>query len=83
VNTDRWAVASLAAGTYLVRLSGLLLGRGCASRTGFAATWTWAQRAAIAAGRHRALTQGEGFAGWARPIGVPSAVAAWRRCRWS
>jgi len=81
VNLTGWAVAGLAAGTYLVRLSGLLLGRrlripdGVRRHLDLGATALLIALVATAA-----LTQGEGFAGWARPIGVAlGAVAAWRR----
>ncbi|HEY0572538.1 MAG TPA: AzlD domain-containing protein [Pseudonocardia sp.] len=76
-----WAVGALALGTYLIRLSGLLL-RGrltVPDRTrrllDLAATVLIAALVATAA-----LTQGDGFSGWARPAGVAlGALAAWRR----
>jgi len=75
-----WAVGALALGTYLIRLSGLLL-RGrltVPDRTrrllDLAATVLITALVATAA-----LTQGGGFAGWARAAGVAlGALAAWR-----
>ena len=81
MNLTGWAVASLAVGTYLVRLSGLLLRRrlhipdGVRRHLDLGATALLIALVAIAA-----LTQGDGFAGWARPAGVAlGAVAAWRK----
>jgi uncharacterized membrane protein len=75
------AVGALAVGTYLMRLSGLVLrGRFEVSERvrrllDLAATVLIAALVATAA-----LTQGESFAGWARTAGVAlGAVAAWRR----
>ncbi|HEX4360495.1 MAG TPA: AzlD domain-containing protein [Pseudonocardia sp.] len=76
-----WAVAGLAAGTYVVRLSGLLLRRrlripdGVRRYLDLGATALLVALVATAA-----LTQAGGFVGWARPAGVAlGAVAAWRR----
>ena len=81
MNLTGWAVAGLAAGTYLVRLSGLLLRRrpripdGVRRYLDLGATALLVALVATAA-----LTQAGGFAGWARPVGVAlGAVAAWRR----
>ena len=76
-----WAVGALALGTYLIRLSGLVL-RGrftvpdrMRRLLDLSATVLIAALVATAA-----LTQGDGFAGWARPAGVAlGALAAWRR----
>ncbi|MFB6893189.1 AzlD domain-containing protein [Kitasatospora sp. NPDC056327] len=75
------AVLLLAAGTYAFRLAGPLLGdRLTVSdrlRRLLAVTAAVLLVALVATG---ALTQGHGFAGWARPAGVLVAgVLAWRR----
>lgn len=75
------AVLALAVGTYALRLAGPLLAERVTvpERTqrllGLAATALLAALVATAA-----LTDGSGFAGWARSVGVAvGAVAAWRR----
>ncbi|MGQ0572980.1 MAG: AzlD domain-containing protein [Pseudonocardia sp.] len=75
------AVLTLAAGTYLTRLAGLLL-RGRVAMPArverlvdLAATALLVALVAVAT-----LTDGDGFAGWARAIGVGAgALAAWLR----
>ncbi|MCO1653471.1 AzlD domain-containing protein [Pseudonocardia humida] len=75
------AVLSLAAGTYLLRLAGLLL------RDRFAMPERvqryvdlGATALLVALVATAALTEDGGLAGWARPLGVAvGAVAAWRR----
>ncbi|HVL84793.1 MAG TPA: AzlD domain-containing protein [Pseudonocardia sp.] len=74
-------VLVLAAGTYLLRLAGLLLrdrirlSDAVQRRLDLAATALLVALVAVAA-----LTEGGGFAGWARPAGVAvGAIAAWRR----
>lgn len=81
MNLTGWAVASIAAGTYLVRLSGLLLRRrlhlpaGVRRHLDLGATALLIALVAVAT-----FTQGDGFGGWARPVGVSlGAVAAWRK----
>jgi branched-subunit amino acid transport protein len=75
------AVLALAAGTYLLRLTGLLL-RG---RVGIPARVErlldlGATALLVALVATAALTDGEGFAGWARPAGVAAgALLAWCR----
>ena len=74
------AVLSLAAGTYLLRLTGILL-RG---RVGIPARVErlvdlGATALLVALVATAALTDAGGFAGWARPAGVAvGALAAWR-----
>lgn len=75
------AVLALAAGTYLLRLAGIVLrDRGTIParlerHLDLAATALLVALVATAA-----LTDGDGFAGWARPTGVAvGAVLAWRR----
>ena len=75
------AVLVLAAGIYLTRLAGLLLGdrlrlsAWVADRIDLGATALLVALAATAW-----LTEGGGFAGWARTVGVAVGVlAAWRR----
>ena len=75
------AVLSLAAGTYLIRLVGLLLpGRvrvpaGVERYFDLGATALLLALVAVST-----FTQDGGFVGWARPLGVlVGAVAAWRR----
>ncbi|MGE3284678.1 MAG: AzlD domain-containing protein [Pseudonocardia sp.] len=75
------AILALAAGTYLIRLTGLLL-RGRVDVPArverlldLAATGLLVALVATAA-----LTDGDGFAGWARAAGVAAGgLAAWRR----
>ncbi|WP_028932338.1 AzlD domain-containing protein [Pseudonocardia spinosispora] len=76
-----WAVAALGAGTYGIRLSGLLLRRRLTipdrgkRLLDLAATALLTALVATAA-----LTEAAAFAGWARPAGVLlGALAAWRR----
>lgn len=75
------AVLSLAGGTYLIRLTGLLL-------RGRVSVPTWVERyldlgataLLLALVAVSTFTQDGGFAGWARPLGVVvGAVAAWRK----
>jgi branched-subunit amino acid transport protein len=75
------AVGVLALGTYLLRLSGLVLHGRLAVSDRVRRLFDLAATALIAAlVATAALTQGEVFAGWARPIGVVlGALAAWRR----
>jgi len=75
------AVLALAAGTYLLRLSGVLL-RGRVSVPARVERYLdlGATALLVALVATAALTDGDGFAGWARPAGVlVGAVAAWRR----
>ncbi|HEV7787808.1 MAG TPA: AzlD domain-containing protein [Pseudonocardia sp.] len=76
-----WAVAALAAGTYLTRLSGLLLRRRLTIPVRVRRLLDLGATALLAAlVATAAFTQGGGFAGWARPAGVALGVlAAWRR----
>ncbi|MET8623970.1 AzlD domain-containing protein [Kitasatospora sp. NPDC004669] len=76
-----YAVLLLAVGTYAYRVAGPLLGRRLALserlRHLLAVAAAVLLVALVATG---ALTQGHGFAGWARPVGVLVAgVLAWRR----
>ncbi|WP_435242412.1 AzlD domain-containing protein [Streptomyces cucumeris] len=75
------AVALLAVGTYAFRLAGPLLhGRfqPSADMRRLLSVGTAVLLVALLA--TAALTQGQGFAGWARPTGVlTAAVLAWRR----
>jgi branched-subunit amino acid transport protein len=76
-----WAVGVLAGGTYLIRLSGLLLrGRFTVPRR-LTRLFDLSATALIAALIATAtLTEAGGFAGWARAAGVAvGALAAWRR----
>jgi branched-subunit amino acid transport protein len=75
------AVAVLALGTYLLRLSGLALRGRLEVSERVRRLFDLAATALIAAlVATAALTQGEVFAGWARPAGVAlGALAAWRR----
>lgn len=75
------AVAALAVGTYLLRLSGLVLRGRLEVSDRVRRLFDLAATALIAAlVATAALTQGEVFAGWARPLGVAlGALAAWRR----
>jgi branched-subunit amino acid transport protein len=75
------AVLTLAAGTYLLRLSGLLL-RDRVSMPARLERYVdlGATALMIALVATAALTEDGGLAGWARPIGVAAgALAAWRR----
>jgi branched-subunit amino acid transport protein len=76
-----WAVAALGAGTYLIRLSGLLLRRRLTIPGPVRRLLDLGATALLAALVATAVfTQGEGFAGWARPAGVALGVlAAWCR----
>jgi uncharacterized membrane protein len=76
-----WAVASLAAGTYLIRLSGVLLRRTLTIPDRVRRLLDLGATALLTAlVATAALTEGAGLAGWARPIGVAlGALAAWRR----
>lgn len=75
------AVLTLAAGTYLMRLAGLVL----RDRVGVPARVEryvdlGATALLVALVATAALTDGDGFAGWARPAGVAvGAVLAWRK----
>ncbi|WP_308282613.1 AzlD domain-containing protein [Pseudonocardia nigra] len=75
------AVLALAAGTYLLRLTGLVLRnrvRIPARVERYLDLGATALLVALVA--TAALTDGDGFAGWARPAGVAvGALAAWRR----
>jgi branched-subunit amino acid transport protein len=75
------AVLTLAAGTYLLRLTGILL-RNRVSVPARVERYLdlGATALLVALVAVSALTDGDGFAGWARPAGVlVGAVAAWRR----
>ena len=75
------AVLSLAGGTYLIRLSGLLL-RGRVSVPARVERYLdlGATALLVALVALSTFTQDGGFAGWARPLGViVGAVAAWRK----
>lgn len=75
------AVLSLAGGTYLIRLSGLLL-RGRVSVPARVERYLdlGATALLVALVALSTFTQDGGFAGWARPVGViVGAVAAWRK----
>jgi branched-subunit amino acid transport protein len=75
------AVLSLAAGTYLIRLAGLLL-RGRVRVPAHVERYLdlGATALLLALVAVSTFTQDGGFAGWARPLGVAvGAVAAWRR----
>jgi branched-subunit amino acid transport protein len=76
-----WAVASLGLGTYLIRLSGLLLRRRLVVPDRVRRLLDLSATALlVAVAATGALTEGHGFAGWARPAGVLlGLVAAWRR----
>lgn len=76
-----WAVGVLAGGTYLIRLSGLLLRGRLTIPAPVARLLDLGPTALIAAlVATAALTEGGGFAGWARAAGVAvGALAAWRR----
>jgi branched-subunit amino acid transport protein len=76
-----WAVAALGVGTYLIRLSGLLLRRRLTIPDRVRRLLDLGATALLTAlVATAALTQGDGFAGWARPAGVAfGALAAWRR----
>ncbi|MBA3907703.1 MAG: AzlD domain-containing protein [Pseudonocardiales bacterium] len=75
------AVLSLAGGTYLIRLSGLLL-RGRVNVPPRVERYLdlGATALLVALVAVSTFTQDGGFAGWARPLGViVGAVAAWRK----
>lgn len=75
------AVLSLAAGTYLMRLAGLLL-RDRVSVPARVERYVdlGATALLVALVATAALTDGDGFAGWARAAGVAvGGLAAWRR----
>lgn len=75
------AVLTLAAGTYLLRLAGIVLrdrARVPARLERLIDLGATALLVALVA--TAALTDGDGFAGWARPAGVAvGALAAWRK----
>lgn len=76
-----WAVAVLAGGTYLIRLSGLVLRRSVVIPARVSRLLDLGAVALlVAVAATGALIEGVGFAGWARPAGVAlGALAAWRR----
>lgn len=76
-----WAVGILAGGTYLIRLSGLLLRGRLIIPDRVSRLLDLGPTALIAAlVATAALTEAGGFAGWARAAGVAvGAFAAWRR----
>jgi branched-subunit amino acid transport protein len=75
------AVLTLAAGTYLLRLAGLVLrGRVAVPARVERYLDLGATALLVALVATAALTEAGGFAGWARPAGVAvGALAAWRR----
>ena len=76
-----WAVLALAAGTYLMRLSGVLL-RGRVTLPALVGRLLDLGATALIAAlvATAALTDASGFAGWARAAAVGvGALAAWRR----
>jgi branched-subunit amino acid transport protein len=75
------AVLTLAAGTYLLRLTGIVLrGRVAVPARVERYLDLGATALLVALVATAALTDGDGFAGWARPVGVAvGAVLAWRR----
>ena len=75
------AVLTLAAGTYLLRLAGLVLrGRLAVPARVERYLDLGATALLVALVATAALTEAGGFAGWARPAGVAvGALAAWRR----
>jgi branched-subunit amino acid transport protein len=75
------AVLTLAAGTYLLRLAGLVLrGRVAVPARIERYLDLGATALLVALVATAALTEAGGFAGWARPAGVAvGALAAWRR----
>lgn len=75
------AFLALAAGTYLIRLTGLLLrGRVDVPNRVERLLDLSATALLVALLATAALTDGDGFAGWARAVGVAvGGVAAWRR----
>lgn len=75
------AVLTLAAGTYLLRLTGVVLrGRVALPAAVERLVDLGATALLVALVATAALTDGDGFAGWARPAGVAvGALAAWRR----
>ncbi len=80
-----WVVGLLAAGTYGLRLSGALLRDRLPLPPALRLALPLVAVALLAAlVATSALTQGGGFAGWARPAGVAvGALAAWRRLPFS
>ncbi|MER7668443.1 AzlD domain-containing protein [Kitasatospora sp. NPDC096128] len=76
-----YAVLLLAAGTYAYRVAGPLLGHRLALSDRLRHLLAVAAAVLLVAlAATGALTQGHGFAGWARPAGVLVAgVLAWRR----
>jgi branched-subunit amino acid transport protein len=75
------ALLTLAAGTYLLRLTGILL-RGRVAMPARAQRYLdlGATALLVALAATAALTQDGGFAGWARPAGVAvGALLAWRK----
>lgn len=76
-----WAVAALGAGTYAIRLCGLLLRRRLTIPDRVRRLLDLAATALLTAlVATAALTEAAAFAGWARPAGVLlGALAAWRR----
>jgi branched-subunit amino acid transport protein len=75
------ALLTLAAGTYLLRLTGILL-RGRVAMPARAQRYLdlGATALLVALAATAALTQDGGFAGWARPAGVAVGVLlAWRK----
>jgi branched-subunit amino acid transport protein len=75
------AVLALAAGTYLLRLTGIVLrGRLRVPARVERLIDLGATALLVALVATAALTDGSGFAGWARPAGVAvGALAAWRK----
>lgn len=75
------AVLTLAVGTYLLRLTGVVLrGRVALPAAVERLVDLGATALLVALVATAALTDGDGFAGWARPAGVAvGALAAWRR----
>lgn len=75
------AVLALGAGTYLLRLTGILLRNRVAVPARVERYLDLGATALLVAlVATAALTDGDGFAGWARPAGVAvGALAAWRK----
>lgn len=75
------AVLALAAGTYLLRLAGLLLGERLTLSEGFRRYVDLGATALLMAlVTTAALVEDGGWAGWTRPVGVAvGALAAWRK----
>lgn len=76
-----WVVGALASGTYLIRLSGLVLRERLRALDRFSRLFDLSALVLIAALTATiTVFEGEAFAGWARPAGVLlAAVAAWRK----